>query len=93
MNKKIIIGATLTLAIGFLILGVIFKKSADRFEGMDASAGIVQDGVYTATSTGRIGADQEKYEMFDNGGTIFYILSGVSGAVCVAAAVSGKKKR
>lgn len=33
MNKKLIIAGTLVLTICFLVLGVVFKKTADGFQG------------------------------------------------------------
>ncbi len=91
MSRKLIIGATLVLTICFLLLGVIFKSTADRHQGISSSTGVMINGKYTEISSGRIGANKEKYEVFNTGGTIFYILAGVTGVMCLVLAVTRKK--
>ena len=91
--KKLITGATLTLTICFLLLGVIFKKAADRQQGTSMLTGAVIDGQYIVTSSEQLGGNTEKYEAFNIGGTIFYILAGVTGVICVVSVVSQKKKK
>lgn len=93
MSRKLITGATLIMTIGFLVLGVIFKSTAERQQGVSASTGVMINGQYTETSSGRIGANWEKYETFNTGGTIFYILAGVTGVICVVSAVTRKKSK
>ena len=44
-------------------------------------------------SEGQLGGNTEKYEAFNIGGTIFYILAGVTGVICVVSVVSQKKKK
>lgn len=89
--KKLITGATLTIC--FLLLGVIFKKAADRQQGTSMLTGAVIDGQYIVTSSEQLGGNTEKYEAFNIGGTIFYILAGVTGVICVVSVVSQKKKK
>ena len=91
--KKLITGATLTLTICFLLLGVIFKKAADRQQGTSMLTGAVIDGQYIVTSYEQLGGNTEKYEAFNIVGTIFYILAGVTGVICVVSVVSQKKKK
>ena len=93
MSRKLITGATLIATIGFLLLGVIFKSVAEKQQGISASTGVMINGKYTETSSGRIGANQEKYGAFNTGGTIFYILAGVTGVTCVVSIVTRKKSK
>lgn len=91
MNRKLITRTTLFLTICFLLLGIIFKILADEQQAMSVSTGIILDGQFSEISSGRIGEDREKYESLNTGGTIFYILAGVTGIICIVSAV-GKKK-
>lgn len=93
MNRKLVIGVTLSLTICLFILGTIFKMTADKQQGVAASSGIMLDGQYVETSSGRIGANREKYEAFNVGGTIFYILAGVTGVICIGAVATQKKSK
>lgn len=93
MSKKLITGVALVLTICLLILGVIFKRTADKQQGVSASVGAVVNGQYTEISSGKVGANREKYEAFNTGGTIFYILAGVTGIICVLSVVSQKKDK
>lgn len=90
MNRNLIIGATLIMAIGFLILGIIFNSTADNHKGVSVTTGAIVNGQYIENTSGRIGEDKEKQESFETGGTIFYILAGISGVVCVISAIGGK---
>lgn len=93
MNKKLIIGATLTITICFLILGIIFKMTAKNHRGIKASFGTVTNGQYIERESGRLGENKEKYEAFNTGGTIFFILAGITGVVCIASVISYKKSK
>lgn len=93
MNRKLIIGATLTLTICFLLLGVVFKSVADKQQGLYATTGVMINGEYTEISSGRIGANIENYEKFNESGTIFYILAGITGVMCVVSVVTQKKSK
>ena len=92
MNRSMITGATLIMAIGFLILGVIFNSTADNHIGVSVSTGAIVNGQYIDNTSGRLGENKEKQESFEAGGTIFYILAGISGAVCVISAIGGKMR-
>ena len=50
------------------------------------------DGKYQPTSSGRIGANQEKYEAANTTGTTFYVLAGVTGVIGVVMLIGGRKK-
>lgn len=91
MSRKLVTGCTLVMMICFLLLGVIFKNAADNHQGVSVSMGVMIDGQYSENTSGRIGANSEKYEMFNKGGTAFYILAGVTGVMCVISAMGRKK--
>lgn len=91
MSKKLITGASIVLTICFLILGMLFKGAAAKQQGVQASAGIILNGQYVETAEGAIGANEEKYEVFNTGGTIFYILAGITGVICVVTILKGRK--
>lgn len=91
--KKLIMVTTLIMTICLLLLGVIFKNTASRHEGISASVGIVVDGNYKETSSGKLGADREKNEVYDTGGTIFYVLSSITGVICIASFIADKKSK
>lgn len=93
MSRKLITGVTLVLTICFLLLGVVYKSAAKEQQGVSVSSGIMINGQYTETSSGRIGANREKYEAFNTGGMIFYILAGVTGVICVVSVVGQKKTK
>lgn len=91
MSRKLVTGCTLVMTVCFLLLGVVFKETADNHRGVSVSMGVMIDGKYSENTSGRIGANSEKYEMFNKGGTTFYILAGVTGVICVIS-VMGRKK-
>lgn len=93
MSKKLITGLTLFLTICFLLLGVLFKDAADKQKGVSASLGTMINGEYTEISSGNIGEDREKYEAFNTGKTIFYILAGVTGVICVMSLIGQRKTK
>lgn len=45
----------------FLILGFIFKSTAEKQKGVSVSAGAIINGEYVETDSGRMGANYEKY--------------------------------
>lgn len=89
-GKKVTACCTLILTICFLVLGIVFKKTAENHRGVSTSFGVMIDGEYSENSSGTIGGNQEKYEMFNTGGTIFYVLAGVMGVICVVSALKSK---
>ncbi len=93
MSRKAIIAAALILTVCFFVLGFICKSTADRQAGVSASTGAIINGEFVESSSGRIGGNQEKQEMFDTTGTCFYVLAGVTGVICIAAAVGNKRNR
>ncbi|OUP01959.1 hypothetical protein B5F37_05540 [Drancourtella sp. An210] len=93
MSKKLMKWIMLTFTICFLLLGAIFKSTAEDHKGLSASTGAIINGKFVEMSSGRIGANAEKYEAFNNSGTMFYILSGVTGVIFVAMLVMDKKSK
>lgn len=91
MSRKFITGIMLFMTLGFLLLGFIFKSAADQHKGLEASAGVIINGEYKETAKGRLGTNTEKYEAFNAGGTIFYILGGITGVICIISILSRKK--
>lgn len=92
MSKKVIRNCMLIMAVGFLILGAAFKSNAKRQQGIQATTGIMIDGKYQPTSSGIIGANQEKYEAANTTGVMFYILAGVTGVIGVVMLIRDRKK-
>lgn len=91
MSRRFITLITLIMTICFLLLGIIFKGAADEQRGVSASAGVTIDGQYIEMSSGRLGANDEKYEKFNTSGTIFFLLAVVTVLICVVAVVTRKK--
>ena len=92
MSKKVIRNCMLVMAVCFLILGGVFKSTAKKQQGVGATTGIMINGKFQFTSSGRIGANQEKYEMFNTGGTVFYVLAGITGVIGVVLLIGDRKK-
>lgn len=92
MSKKIIRNVMLILAICCLILGGIFKMTANNHKGIEATTGIMIDGEFQSTSQGKIGANQEKYKTFNTGGNLFFVFAGITGVVGSAMIVGDRKK-
>lgn len=93
MNEKILRGCMLIATIAFLLLGFIYKSTADSHKGIRVSTGIMTDGQYSEIDSGRIGEDREKYESFSTGGTMFYIFAGVTGLIFIVLSVTQKKRK
>lgn len=85
-----ITGVTLVLAICFFMMGAAYKYGANNQKGVTVSTGAIVNGKYTEITSGTVGGDKSKYETFEQGGTIFYILAGFMGVICVASAVVKK---
>lgn len=83
MNRKLITVALLIMTLCLLMLGLIMKSTAKKFQGTSMSTGYIVDGEYKEVSSGKIGSDQDKYDKFNSFGTLFYITAGVTGTVCV----------
>ena len=64
MSKRLVAVFALIATICFLGLGMISKSTAREQQGVSASTGVLINGEFVETSTGRIGADEEKYEIF-----------------------------
>ncbi len=92
MNKKLIRNCMLIIVICCLMLGGVFKIAAKKQQGMEATAGVMIDGEFQSTSSGRIGANQEKYEMFNMGGNVFFIFAGLTCVIGIAMTVGNKRK-
>lgn len=93
MNEKFLRGCMLFVAVCFLLLGFIYKGTADRHQGISVSTGVMIDDQYSEIDSGKIGEDREKYESFHMGGTIFYILAVVTGGVWVILSVKQKRDK
>ena len=93
MSRKMVTGCTLIMTICFLLLGVIFKATAESQRGVPISMGVMIDGKYSENTPGRIGANNEKYESFNTGGTMFYVLAGITGIICVTSLIGHKKSK
>lgn len=91
MGKNFIKGCMLCLTIAFLVLGFVFRSTADNHKGTFVSTGIMIDGQYSETSSGEIGGDKEQYKTFYSGGTMFYILAGVTGVTWLILNVRKRK--
>lgn len=91
MNKKLATILLAVLAVCFLLLGVIFKNTAEKQRGVAVSTGAIINGNVSTISSGRIGANQEKYAIFNKVGTYFYVFAGISGLICIITVVSNKR--
>lgn len=92
MSKKIIRNCMLIIAVCCLILGGIFKMTANNHKGIETTTGIMIDGEFQSTSQGRLGANQEKYKTFNTGGNLFFVFAGITGVVGLAMIVGDRKK-
>lgn len=92
MSRKVMTWITLIMTIGFLVLGGIFKRTAEEYKGFEVSFGTTVNGEFIKSSSGRMGDNPESYEAWNNSGTMFFALSGVSGLMCVISVISQKKK-
>lgn len=92
MSNKVIRNCMLIIAICCLILGGIFKVTAKRHQGIEATTGIMIDGKFQSTSSGRLGANQEKYETFNTGGNLFFVFSGITGVVGIVLFIRERRK-
>lgn len=77
-------------AICLLVLGFIFKRVGNMNKGVSVSTGVSINGSYVETETGRMGADDKKYTTLSSGGTIFYILGGITMITSIVIAVKNK---
>ena len=92
MSEKIIRNCMLIIAVCCLILGGIFKMTANNHKGVETTTGIMIDGEFQSTSQGRLGANQEKYKTFNTGGNLFFVFAGITGVVGLAMIVEDRKK-
>lgn len=91
MGKKIVILMTLIITICFLVLGIICKSGAERQKGVTTTVGIMLDGEFVPQSSGNLAANPEKYETLNTMGTSFFVLSGISGIICIVSFIYGKR--
>ncbi len=92
MSKKVIRNCMLLIAICCLILGGVFKMTAKKHQGIKATTGIMIDGEFQSTSSGRLGANKEKYETFNTGGNWFFVFAGITGVVGIAVLIDDKRR-
>ena len=87
--RKLVMICTLILTICFIALGLIFRSTADNHKGVAVTTGIIVDGEFSPDSSGYLGADKEKEEAFNSGGTMFFIFAGITGVIFIVSAISG----
>lgn len=92
MSKKIIRNCMLAVAICCLILGGIFKTTAKKQQGVKATTGIIINGEFQSTLSGRLGANHEKYEILNTGGNLFFVFAGITGVIGIAMFAKEKRK-
>ena len=92
MYKKVIRNCMLIIAICCLILGGIFKMTAKRHQGIEATTGIMIGEEFQSTSSGRLGANQEKYETLNTGGNLFFFFAGITGVVGIVLIVGDRRR-
>lgn len=92
MSKKLIRNCMLIVAICCLILGGIFKATAKSHQGIGVTTGIMINGEFQSVSSGKLGANQEKYEMLNTGGNLFFVFAGITGVVGMAVLVGDRRK-
>ncbi len=85
ISKLLFIGA-----ICLLVLGFIFKRVGNMNKGVSVSTGVSINGSHVETETGRMGADDKKYTTLSSGGTVFYILGGITMITSIVIAVKNK---
>ena len=90
MSMKTISKLLFTGAICLLVLGFIFKRGGNMNKGVSVSTGVSINGSYVETETGRMGADDKKYNTLSSGGTVFYILGGITMITSIVIAVKNK---
>lgn len=93
MSRKFVTATALIMAIGFLLLGVVFKIAAEQHQGVSVSTGITVNGQFVETSSGKIGANDKRYQSFSTGGTIFYFLAGILGTISIVMVVIQQKSK
>lgn len=86
--KKMIKTCALILNVCFVLLGVVFKTTANSHQGVKATTGVIINGEYSQTMSGQLGKNQEKYDAFNRGSKIFFTLAGVMGIVFVVTLIS-----
>ena len=59
-------------------------------KGVSVSTGVSINGSHVETETGRMGADDKKYTTLSSGGTVFYILGGITMITSIVIAVKNK---
>lgn len=91
MSKKAISVFTLIITICLILLGVMCRFVADNNRGTQLRTGVVIDGELRELTAGHVGKDQETYETYYVGGTILFVLSGVTGVMSVIAFILHKK--
>ena len=91
LSKKWILGETLILTIYFLILGFIFKELAGEQNGVSVTTAEDTKREYVEILPGKAGADKQKYELLNMGGTVCFILSGITGMICAVTYIKNKK--
>lgn len=92
MSKKLIRNCMLIVAICCLILGGIFKTAAKGHQGINATTGVMINGEFQAISSGRLGANQDKYETLNMGGNVFFVFAGITGVVGIVMLVGDRRK-
>lgn len=93
MSKKFICSLLLVVTVAFILIGAVFKISAQQQTGLTASNGVVISGEYYEQRSGTVAANEEKYNSLNINGNIFLVLGGITGAACVVLFISSKKPK
>ena len=91
MSMKTISKLLFMAAIGLMILGFIFKTVGNMNKGVSTSTGVTINGHYVQTESGRLGANREKYNTLSTGGTIFYVLGGITLVTSIVIRIKNKE--
>lgn len=93
MEKKILLKATLIIAICCFLMGAICKSTAKKQLGVSAATGVYTNGVFHESSSGRLGANPQKYKVYNTSGTLFYILGIFTSTICIYTYITSKKSK
>ena len=95
--KKLVKWCCLCLTICFLALGFLYRGMARANEGVKfRTSGAYIGNRYVELDSklsGVIGGNEKKVESYNQGGTIFFILSGVAGVATIAAFVKDRSSK
>lgn len=91
--KKLLKWCCLCLTISFLGFGILYRSMSHASEGINVRSGAYIGEKYVELDSGNIGGDEEKVKSFNQGGTAFFILAGVTGVATIVAFVKDKRSK